>query len=427
MDNVDVVVVGAGLAGLRCASTLSAAGLEVTVLESADEIGGRVRTDRVDGFLLDRGFQVVNPWYPALRAAVDVEELGVQRFPAGVRVLTDDGHRTLADPLRVPTDLVATLRNTATRPSELWALARWAAPLLTGMHREHGLVDHLLSSRPDVSLGESLDRVGAHGLMRAVLQRYLAGVLLEDAGETSAAFAMLIVRSFVRGTPGLPGDGAQALPHLLAAPLAGRIRLGEAVAEIGSTADGVRVTTTAGTVTGRRLVVATDAWSAETLLGRERVAAPPPKGVVTDWYAVPEPPAASGILHLDVRDGSGPAINACLVSAAAPTYAPPGRHLVQVTSLLPAGGSAAPEAETRRHAATILGASDRGWELLRRHEVPHALPAQVAPLQARREQRIDEVTWVCGDHRDTASAQGALVSGARAARSVLRSLRGPRL
>src|SRR4051812_3763657 len=286
MDNVDVVVVGAGLAGLRCASTLSAAGLEVTVLESADEIGGRVRTDRVDGFLLDRGFQVVNPWYPALHAAVDVEELGVQRFPAGVRVLTDDGHRTLADPLRVPTDLVATLRNTATRPSELWALARWAAPLLTGMHREHGLVDHLLSSRPDVSLGESLDRAGAHGLMRAVLQRYLAGVLLEDAGETSAAFAMLIVRSFVRGTPGLPSDGAQALPHLLAAPLSGRIRLGEAVTGIGRSPDGARVTTAAGTVTARRLVVATDAWTAEALLGRDRVPAPPPKGVVTDWYAV---------------------------------------------------------------------------------------------------------------------------------------------
>jgi phytoene dehydrogenase-like protein len=260
--------------------------------------------------------------------------------------------------------------------------------------------------------------------MRAVLQRYLAGVLLEDAGETSAAFAMLIVRSFVRGTPGLPSDGAEAMPRLLAAPLSGRIRLGEAVTEIGRTGDGVRVTTAGGAVAGRRLVVATDAWSAETLLGRDRLPAPSPKGVVTDWYAVPEPPTSSGILHLDVREGSGPVVNACLVSAAAPTYAPPGRHLVQVTSLLPAGGSAAPEAETRRHAATILGTTDRGWELIRRHEVPHALPAQVAPLRARRDQRVDEVTWVCGDHRDTASAQGALVSGARAARSVLRSLQG---
>ncbi|SFC58921.1 Phytoene dehydrogenase-related protein [Nocardioides terrae] len=421
METVDVVVAGAGLAGLRCASILHDAGLDVVVLESSDGVGGRVRTDRVDGFLLDRGFQVVNPWYPALRAAVDVDALGLQRFAAGARVLTDDGLRTLADPLRVPTDILATLRNTAPRPTELWALARWATPLLTGMRRDHGLIDHLLRARPDTSLQESLDRAGAHGLLRATLQRYLAGVVLEDAGETSAAFAMLLVRSFVRGTPGLPRDGADALPRAIAVPLGERVRLGEAVERSERTDDGVRVTSSGATYAARRLVVATDPWTAESLLD-SRVVAPRPKGVVTDWYAVGEPPTTSGMLHLDVRDGSGPAINTCVVSVTAPSYAPAGRHLIQVTSLLPAGGSPAPEPETRRHAAAMLGTSGRGWDLILRHEVPRALPAQPAPLQARREQRVDEATWVCGDHRDTASQQGALVGGARAAHDVLRSL-----
>jgi len=422
METVDVVVAGAGLAGLRCAALLHAAGLDVVVLESSDGVGGRVRTDRVDGFLLDRGFQVINPWYPALRAAVDVDTLGLQRFPAGARVLTDDGLRTLADPLRVPSDILSTVRNTAPRPTELWALARWAAPLLTGMHRDHGLVDHLLRARPDTSLQESLDRAGAHGLLRAVVQRYLAGVVLEDAGETSAAFSMLLVRSFVRGTPGLARDGGDALPRALAAPLAARVRLGQAVERLDRTDAGVRVSTAGSTYAARRVVVATDPWTAESLLG-SRVAAPRPKGVVTDWYAVAEPPTSSGMLHLDVRDGSGPAINTCVVSHAAPSYAPPGRHLIQVTSLLPAGGRPAPESETRRHAATMLSTSSGGWDLILRHEVPHALPAQPAPLQARREQCVDDVTWVCGDHRDTASQQGALVSGARAAQGVLRTLR----
>src|SRR6478752_5919081 len=177
MEDTEVLVVGAGLAGLRCAAILHDAGVDLTVLESADGVGGRVRTDRVDGFLLDRGFQVVNPWYPALRAAVDVEELGLQRFPAGVHVLTDGGPRTLADPWRLPRSIPATARASMTRPKEAMALARWASPLLTGVHRDHGLVRHLLDARPDTSLRESLDAAGAHGLLRRVLQRYLAGVV----------------------------------------------------------------------------------------------------------------------------------------------------------------------------------------------------------------------------------------------------------
>jgi phytoene dehydrogenase-like protein len=423
VESPEVVVVGAGLAGLRCAGLLATAGVDVVVLEASDEVGGRVRTDHVDGFLLDRGFQVINPWYPALRAAVDVDALDLARFPAGVHALTDDGPRTLADPWRVPTGIPATARTAATRPGELWSLGRWARPLLTGMHRDHGLVDHLLAARPDAPLRTSLDEAGAHGLLRDVLQRYLAGVILDDAGDTSTAFALLLVRSFVRGTPGLPRDGAGALPRALAAPLTGRIRLGEAVRAIETRDSRVRVATTGSTYDARRVVVATDGWSAATLLGSDRLTAPTPKGVVTDWYAVAEPPTTSGILHLDVRAGAGPVVNACVVSATAPSYAPRGRHLVQATSLLPAGGEAAPEPETRRHAAEVLGTTPEGWELLHRHEIPHGLPAQPAPLRARREQRVDEVTWVCGDHRDTGSAQGALVSGARAARAVLGSLR----
>jgi phytoene dehydrogenase-like protein len=422
METVEVAVIGAGVAGLRCAALLQRAGVEVTVLEASDHVGGRIRTDRLDGFLLDRGFQVLNPAYNALKAAVDLESLDVQPFPAGARVLSEEGTRTLADPLRSVRLAGASARATLTRPAELWALARWAAPMLTGLCLEHGLARHLLQARPDTSLRVSLDRAGAHGLLRAALQRYLAGVVLEEQGDTSAAFALLLVRSFVRGTPGLPRGGMQALPDALAEPLAGRIRCGETVQRVAATAGGARVQTSAADFVAERVVVATDAWSAEALLGRERLAAPAPKGLVTDWYAVEEPPEASGILHLDVRSSRGPAVNACVVSAAAPSYAPEGRYLVEATSLLPAGADPAPQAEVRRHAATMLGVCESALNLLRRDAIPHALPIQPAPLAFRRPQRVDDVTLVCGDHRDTASTQGALVSGARAARSVLASL-----
>lgn len=98
LQESDVVIVGAGLAGLRCASVLEHAGLSVTVLEASDAVGGRVRTDVIDGFRCDRGFQVLNPSYPQVKSAIDIDALDLKRFDAGLRVRTSYGVETIADP-----------------------------------------------------------------------------------------------------------------------------------------------------------------------------------------------------------------------------------------------------------------------------------------------------------------------------------------
>ena len=185
----DVVVVGAGLAGLTCAVSLEARGLDVLVLEAAAEVGGRVRTEVVDGHLCDVGFQLLNPAYPAVHRLVDVDALGLQTFGAGVEVRRGDSGSPrsggggdvsagrgvtalLADPRREPTALLRTLASGLLAPGELAALARWAAPSL-------GPVRRLLDG-PDTSLAESLDKAGVHGpLRREVLEPFLAGVLAD--------------------------------------------------------------------------------------------------------------------------------------------------------------------------------------------------------------------------------------------------------
>src|SRR5690349_23878756 len=126
----DVVVVGAGLAGLRCAQVLAEAGRDVVVLEASDGVGGRIRTDRVDGFLVDRGFQLLNPAYPAVRRWVDVDALALQPFGAGVAARFDEGLHVLGHPLREPRLVPRTLRAVGPRLREVAALTRWAAPLL---------------------------------------------------------------------------------------------------------------------------------------------------------------------------------------------------------------------------------------------------------------------------------------------------------
>jgi phytoene dehydrogenase-like protein len=429
VETHDAIVIGAGLAGLRCAVRLAEAGRDVVVLEAADAVGGRQRTDAVDGFLLDRGFQVLNPAYPAVRRWVDVAALDLRRFPVGVRVRREDGSATLSHPLRHPAGLPATLRSGLVSPRDAVALARWITPAL--------LRPRAVVSGSDRPLREGWDRVGLQGPLRfEVLEPFLAGVTADDAGDTSDAFVKLLVRMFALGSPGVPAAGIGALPAQLArsAVAAGAgIRLGMRVVGVrprrgaaekaaeGATGGAVEVDV-AGSDPLRAAAVVV-AVGPDAVAGLLDVPRPATKGLQTWWFAADAAPTASAMLAVDGRR-RGPIVNTAVMSNAAPSYAPAGRHLVQATCLLPGGGGEpAAEDVVRRQLAEIWDAGTGGWELLRRDDIVDALPAQSAPLRVVSEARVDDGVYVAGDHRDTASIQGALVSGDRVARAVLAGTR----
>ncbi|VXC50975.1 flavin monoamine oxidase family protein [Nocardioides sp. AX2bis] len=432
MSDTDVVVVGAGLAGLRCARALVDRGHDVVVLERDDAVGGRIRTDRVDGFALDRGFQLLNPAYRAVRRWVDVDALGLQPFAAGVAARGEEGLVRLGNPLAAPSLLLPSVRAVVPRPREVLAAARWAAPLLRARPgRRLAASLTTASRRPDVSRREALDRAGVDGLLRATLDAFFAGVVLEDDGSTSQAYALLLTATFLAGTPALPERGMQALPEQLAGPLGDRVRLGTGVDAVETVAGGAVVHTGGTTLRARQVVVAVAGQDAGALTGAltgdpggsGAGVRPRTKGVVTSWFAADEAPTDSHLLFVDGRSRpSGPLVNTAVVSNPAPSYAPAGQHLVQASALLGPDRPVPTEDDVRRHAGELLGADPRGWRLLRRHEVPHALPAQPAPLSLRRPVRVRDHLVVCGDHRDTASIQGALVSGQRAALDVAAAL-----
>jgi phytoene dehydrogenase-like protein len=430
----DVVVVGAGLAGLRCARRLAEGGRSVVLVEAEDAVGGRQRTEEVDGFLLDRGFQVLNPAYPAVRRWVDLQALDLRTFGAGVLVRRAGGLVEVAHPLRHPSGAWATLRSGLIGPRAVLALARWAGPAVAAPRR--------VVRGPDRPRRDGLDRVGLRGPLRTeVLEPFLAGVLAEEGGETSDAFTRLLVRMFALGVPGVPARGIGALPAHLAdrARRSGvEIRLGEPVVGVGGTPSGRMGSGTPTTgsvelaggarVSGRAVVVAVGPEAVSSLVDQPT---PRTKGLQTWWFAADEPPTRSTMLAVDGRR-SGPLLNTVVLTNTVPGLAPPGRHLVQVTCLLPgvhddggpssAGGVAAREAEVRRQAGEVFDADTRRWELVRRHDIRHALPEQPAPLRTTSPARVADGVYVCGDHRDTASIQGALVSGNRVAEAVLADL-----
>lgn len=398
-----IVVVGAGLAGLACAQRLTAAGLEVVVLEAADAVGGRVRTDEIDGFRCDRGFQLINPAYPALRRVVDLDQLDLRSFGAGVVVAGVDGRSVLADPRRLPRLLPATLRSPVGSLRERVAFVRWALSCLLPVRRQ--------LAAPDLRLADALDRAGISGELRtAVLDPFLAGVLADWEGTTSSTFVRLLMRSFLLGSPAVPSTGISRLPELLAASLpAGTVRLDQRVIDVGAE----HVRTADEEIRAEAVVVATAPRAAAELTG---IPVPSTKPLTTFWHTAPRAPTTTKLLHLDGAR-RGPLVNSAVLTNVAPGYAPPG-HVLIASSTVSADGSAAAELAVRRQAGMVYGIDTSDWELVSCQVIAEALPHQPPPLVLRQPAQLAGGVFIAGDHRDTASIQGALVSGRRAADAV---------
>jgi phytoene dehydrogenase-like protein len=445
MQTADVAIVGAGLAGLAAATLLAEQGLEVVVWEAADDVGGRVRTDLVDGFLLDRGFQVLLPSYPEVRRRIDLPALRPRAFVRGL--LVRDGVRSvlLGDPSGAPDALAGLVPGRAlglrdlARLGALTARDRLARPaaLVAGPER---------ATRADL-----LARGVSARAVDGVLAPLLRGVFLEEELATSARFFHLVWRAFAAAAPVLPAEGMAALPRQLAARLRpGTVRTG-CPADI-VTSGGVR-SRDGESLRARAVVVATDATTAARLV--PGIAEPAWHGVTTYYFAADESPLRRGVLvvegHVDPRRltrhagpaaRSGPVVNTVVLSEVAPSYAPAGRALIAASVLGvpeddPAGAAALGdgpwgegpwgegpwgERVVRAHLSTLYGTDTRGWELLARYPVARALPAMTSPHVLRRPVRTEHGVYVCGDHRDTSSIQGALFSGRRAADAVLADL-----
>ena len=406
----DVIVVGAGLAGLCCARELASHGVDVLVLERSDDVGGRVRADELEGFLLDRGFQVLLTAYPEARRTLDYDGLALRPFLDGALVRRGGRFAPLADPLRRPAQALRTLRD---GPGSLLDKARVAR--LRARLGRYSLSEVLHA--PQVTTAEALRREGfSSALTEAFWRPFLGGVFLDPELSTSSRLFAFVFKMFADGEAALPAAGMRAIPRQLAAALpAGTIRTGVTVESL---EDG-RVTLAGGeTLEAEAIVVAADGPEAARLTGA--FAAPAPRAATCLYFAAERSPLGEPLLVLDGERG-GPVNNLCVPSDVAPSYAPPGAALVSATVL---GIPQADDASLRRAVIGQLrdwfGAQVDDWRHLRTYRIPYALPALTSEAFAGPERpvRLRPGLFVCGDHRDTPSIQGAMVSGRRAAAAV---------
>lgn len=415
-ERAEVVVIGAGLAGLAAARVLHDAGRDVVVLEASDGVGGRVRTDRVDGFTLDRGFQVLLTAYPELHRQFDVPALRLQRFDPGAVVWLDGAAHVVADPFRSP-------------PSSLWASARApigslldkAKVLRWRRHLSSGSVPTLLRG-PDLPAVSALRGAGFSSTMIDRFFRPLAGgIQLDPALRSSSRMLEVVFRMLSEGDAAVPADGMGALSAQLAGRVpADRIHLSTPVVAVEGTTvrlDGGR------TITAGQVVVATEGPAASRLLGLPEVAS---KSAACVWFAADVAPLASKAIVLD-GGHTGPVANVAVMSNVAPSYAPAGQALV--AAAMPGIGPTSGLGDLATVARTQLrgwwGPVVDRWRVLRTDVIAHGQPGTEPPFHPKRRVALGDGRFVCGDHRDTPSIQGALYSGRRCGEAVARATSAP--
>ena len=381
------VVIGAGLAGLSAALTLQDAGAEVTVLESSDRPGGRMASDLIDGFILDRGFQLINLNYPEVKRWGIDRELDFKEAPRSVRISFDSDYVNLGDP----------------RSAIFSAFSAKSGSLASKM----AFLKYLFSKPlQDESVETHLLRCGTADLYEKVLKPFLQGVFLAEPARVSAVVGREIIGSFISGRSGIPSDGVSTLPIALAKRVK-NLQLNTRVEEI----RGSSVITSNGDFPAKKIILATDLTTAAQILGSDQVT--PLLSSITWYHTADSAPTKEAQLVLDSQH-RGPVVNSIVISNLSSRYAPSGQSLISSTTI-----SHASESEVRRHLALMWGKSTGDWRFLAKYEIHSALPLFAPGAEQVTSLRVSENVYRAGDYLTSPSQNGALLAGRLAAEELL--------
>jgi hypothetical protein len=388
--HIVILVIGAGLAGLSAAITLQEAGAEVRILEASDRPGGRVTSDHIDGYILDRGFQLINANYPEIKRLRVMGEVDFITAPRDVMVSLDDRKVVLGDPRNNPLSVLN---------------------LSTGSLLEKISILRYFSKAPshNKSVEEELLAAGTGNLYHRVLRPFLEGVFLTSPALVSATTGREIIKSFISGKSGIPRMGVSKFSEALAS----RVDLIDYSTSVESL-DGLTVHTQAQEIRAEAVIVATDLTTAAQLLDLREV--PKTLGSTTWYHSVEAAPIDTANLIIDGLD-RGPVINSVAISKVSRNYAPSGRELISTTTLLSVS-----ESEVRRHLSLLWGASTTNWELIAKYEISSSLPLFGLHQEIATSSKISDGLYIAGDYRTAPSQNGALLSGRLAAQELLSNL-----
>ncbi|KAJ7968157.1 Protoporphyrinogen oxidase [Quillaja saponaria] len=424
LSKTRVIVIGAGLAGLAAAIRLNSENIPFLLVEASDAVGGRVRTDVVDGFLLDRGFQIFITAYPEAQKLLDYQALDLQKFYSGARIFYNGEFHTVADPLRHFWDSLLSLTN---------PIGSIFDKLLIGSTRIQVLSksDEEILGAEEVPTINLLKRIGfSDSIIDRFFRPFFGGIFFDTELETTSRLFDFIFKCLALGNNTLPLKGIQAIPEQLAAKLpSDSILLNSKVVSIDfSDSETPIVRLQSGEVLRSELgvILAVEEPEAVKLLARRsrRVQKKPVRSTVCVYFSTERDqiPVRDPVLFLN-GSGKGIVNNMFFATNVAPSYGPPDEALVSV-SLIGLFDDVSDEELVAKVVEELSGwfgnSIVSSWKHLRTYRVGFAQPNQCPPTDLVKDPRIEPGLFVCGDYLTSATFDGALVSGRRAVEALLR-------
>ncbi|KAI3996299.1 hypothetical protein MKX01_026767 [Papaver californicum] len=418
-----IIIIGGGLSGLAAANKLHSEKIPFVLLEASDGIGGRVRTDILDGFVLDRGFQIFITGYPEAQKVLDYESLDLQKFYSGAFVYYNGGFHTVADPVRHFFDALMSLTN---------PIGTVLDKLLIGLTRIKVLTrsDEDILTSNEVSIMDLLRKTGfSKSIIDRFFRPFFGGIFFDNELGTSSRLFDFIFKCLALGDNTLPSKGISAIPEQLASKLPeNSIRLNSRVASIefnGSENERPVVILQNGEVfiSEFGVIVAVEEPEVEKLLaGKIRARKKPGRSTICLYFSADRAPVEEPVLFLN-GSGKGIVNNMFFATNVAKSYGPPGKTLVSVSVIgsFDEMSDVSLTDEVVRELSEWFGDSVvRSWKHLRNYRIGFAQPDQKPPTNLLRDLKIGSCVYVCGDCWSSASFDGALSSGRRAAEALLK-------
>jgi len=397
-----VGIVGAGLAGLAAATELMKSGHQVEVFEADGRPGGRTRTDVVDGYRLDRGFQTLLTSYPECGQLLDYDRLDLKTFEPGVLLRIDDEFHRFSDPFNDPAQLASTLNapiGTTRDKARLMRFLRTAS---------RGSVDSIWRGVGTTAIYKLESDRFSSTMIDRFFRPLVAASTFEPELQTSSRALRFMFRMMAAGDKAIPAKGMGAIPDLLAAGLA------DDVIHYGARVEAVTSTTIAikdgDEHSFDAVIVATDADESARLAGTDERGW---NSVTTVWYSCDEAPITDPILCLN-GNGVSPINSLAPMSIVSSDYAPADKHLLAVSS--PSLDPDLPDAMSKA-LRDWFGPKASTFAEIRVDQIERAQPKQLPGHDARAPLEVDGL-WVAGVHRRDVSLDGAIGSGRAVARAI---------
>lgn len=404
-----IIIIGAGVAGLTCAKYLKDRGIQSLILEASDGVGGRVRTDVHEGFLLDRGFQILLTAYPEAQRLLNYESLDLKAFKSGamIRDAQKNNFSILANPFKEPSQLIPSMFSKVGSLTDKLRVLR--------MVMDTNNVQEEVFENGSGTTMEYLQNYGfSDEMIRDFFKPFFGGVFLENDLVTSANFFKYTFGKFYEGDAVLPAKGIQQIPEQIAKMLyIGTVKLNTKVAKI----EGNRVYLENGDkLYGEKIILATDGFQADKLLGKS----PDRKfnSTTCTYFSADKSPLKEKMLALNPNRASM-VHNMSVPSDIAPNYAPTGKSLISVSTQ---GFDLYDEKELAKHIRRELtewfGKEVETWQHLRTYHIPQALPTYLNSENNAQNLQLSDILYQCGDATAYPSLNAAMATGRKVAEMI---------